>query len=246
MINFFKKTLCFSVLTAALLLTACNKAETKPTAPTPATPAAQVAPTGPQYTAADFKADGVVLIPGKNYKQVASPQPVQVPGKIEVIEFFWYGCPHCYRMESMTQAWEKTLGPDVNFIRVPAFWGKPMDEHQKIFYTLAALKKNAELDNKVFHAIHEEGAGLAKPDLISEFMAKNGIDKATWEAAYNSFGVNTDIIKANALFKAYGLDGVPNFVINGKYVAGPSMTGESPETLKVINKLIEKERGTKK
>lgn len=247
-----KKTAYLSLLSAALFLTACGKTETKPAA----TPAAQAATAAPApaaaeapaktYTAADFKADGVTLTEGKNFKKIATPQPVQVAGKIEVIEFFWYGCPHCYAIEPIVQSWKKTLGADVNFIRVPAFWGKPMDEHQKVFYTLAALNKNDELDGKVFHALHEEGLGLNQPDLISAFMVKNGVDKAAWDTAYASFGVNANTVKANSMFKSFGLDGVPSFVVNGKYVAGTAMTGETPATLQVVNKLIDQERGAKK
>lgn len=251
MIIHFKKAIWLSSIAAALVLTACGKTDTKPvaasTAPAATQPAATAPATAPTtYSAADFKTDGITLTEGQNYKKVATPQPVQAAGKIEVLEFFWYGCPHCNAIEPMVQAWKKTLGNDVNFIRIPAFWGKPMDEHQKIFYALASLKKNDEMDGKVFHALHEEGLGLAKPDLISEFMVKNGIDKATWDTAYNSFGVNTEVTKANSLFKAYGLDGVPSFVVDGKYVAGTAMTGETPTTLKVVNKLIEQERGAKK
>ena len=245
----FKKAIWLSSLTAALALTACGKTETKPAAPAAATTqpaAAPAAAPATTYTAADFKTDGITLTEGQNYKKVATPQPLQAAGKIEVLEFFWYGCPHCNAIEPMVQVWKKTLGSDVNFIRIPAFWGKPMDEHQKIFYALASLKKNDEMDSKVFHALHEEGLGLAKPELISEFMVKNGIDKTTWDTAYNSFGVNTDITKANSLFKAYGLDGVPSFVVDGKYIAGTAMTGETATTLKVVNKLIEQERTAKK
>ena len=117
-----------------------------------------------------------------------------------------------------------------------------MDEHQKIYYTLNALKKNDEIDSKVFSALNVDGLGLAKPELISEFMVKNGIDKAAWDSAYCSFAVNTEVAKANALFKAYGLQGVPNFIVNGKYVVG----GETARTLQIVNKLLEQDRGGKK
>lgn len=237
---FFKTTTWCAAWVAIVLLTACGQ-EATPAAPAAAP--AVVVEAAKVYTAADFKTDGLVVTEGegKDYQKVATPQPVQVAGKIEVLEFFWYGCPHCNRLEPAVQVWKKTLPSDVNFIRAHAFWAKPMDEHQKIFYALGALKKNDAIDDKVFGAIHNDGLGLAKPELITEFMVKNGIDKATWEAAYNSFSVNTEVAKANALFKAYGLTGVPNFIVNGKYVVG----GESARTLQVVNKLIELERGKK-
>ena len=199
-------------------------------------------PANTNLTDKDFDPSGIAsLTEGKDYKKIAEPQPVQIAGKPEVIEFFWYGCPHCNRIEPAVQAWKKTIPADVNFIRAHAFWGKPMDEHQKIFYTLGVLKKNDAMDDKVFSAIHNDGMGLAKPELISEFMVKNGIEKAAWDSAYNSFAVNTEVAKANSLFKAYGLTGVPNFIVNGKYAVG----GETARTLQVVNKLIEIERGKK-
>ena len=239
----FKKS-TLAALAAVALLAACGKEEPAKPAPTAAAPAPVAATEAPKtYTAADFKTDGLVITEGegKDYTKIATPQPVQVAGKVEVLEFFWYGCPHCNRIEPAVQAWKKTIPADVNFIRAHAFWGKPMDEHQKIFYTLGVLKKNDAMDDKVFSAIHNDGMGLAKPELISEFMVKNGIEKAAWDSAYSSFGVNTEVAKANALYKAYGLTGVPNFIVNGKYAVG----GETARTLQVVNKLIEQERGKK-
>lgn len=239
----FKKT-TLAALAAVALLAACGKEEPAKPAPTAAATAPVAATEAPKtYTAADFKTDGLVITEGegKDYTKIATPQPVQVAGKVEVLEFFWYGCPHCNRIEPAVQAWKKTIPADVNFIRAHAFWGKPMDEHQKIFYTLGVLKKNDAMDDKVFSAIHNDGMGLAKPELISEFMVKNGIEKAAWDSAYSSFAVNTEVAKANALFKAYGLTGVPNFIVNGKYAVG----GETARTLQVVNKLIEQERGKK-
>lgn len=239
----FKKS-TLAALAAVALLAACGKEEPAKPAPAAAAPTPVAATEAPKtYTAADFKTDGLVITEGegKDYTKIATPQPVQVAGKVEVLEFFWYGCPHCNRIEPAVQAWKKTIPADVNFIRAHAFWGKPMDEHQKIFYTLGVLKKNDAMDDKVFSAIHNDGMGLAKPELISEFMVKNGIEKAAWDSAYSSFAVNTEVAKANALFKAYGLTGVPNFIVNGKYAVG----GETARTLQVVNKLIEQERGKK-
>lgn len=240
-----KKTAWMAGLTSVLLLAACSKApataDKGAATPAPASSAAAPAEAVKTYTAEDFKTDGLKLVEGTDYQKVANPQPVQVAGKNEVLEFFWYGCPHCNRIEPAVQAWKKTLPANTVFTRIPANWGKPMDEHQKIYYTLAALKKNDEMDDKVFAAIHNDGLGLNKPELISEFMVKNGIDKAAWDAAYTSFAVNSDVAKADALFKAYGLTGVPNFIVNGKYIVG----GETARTLQTVNKLLE-ESSTKK
>ncbi|MGL4767484.1 MAG: thiol:disulfide interchange protein DsbA/DsbL [Formosimonas sp.] len=227
-------------LAALFLLSACEKEAAKPAASTVPVAANASAEPVKTYSAADFKTDGLTITEGKDYQKVATPQPVQVAGKIEVLEFFWYGCPHCNAIEPITQAWKKNIPADVSFIRAHPSWGPHMDVHQKTYYALSALKKN-DLDEKIFNAIHKDGLGLNKPETVAEFMAKNGIDKAAWDTAYNSFSVNTEVAKANGLFQAYGLKGVPYFIVNGKYVVG----GESTHTLQVVNKLIEQERGQK-
>lgn len=241
----FKKSLLISTLLTSLLIAACTKEQPtqNPTTATPTTKlTASTEETTPALTANDFKTNDMKITEGTDYKKVATPQPLQIPGKLEVLEFFWYGCPHCKNVDPIVQAWEKTIPSDINFIRAHVSWGKPLDSHQKIFYTLKSLNKNKEFDGKVFNAIHTEGLALDNPELISDFMSKNGINKTEWETAYNSFSVSTDIAKSDALFKAYGLQGVPYFIINGKYVVG----GESVQTMKIINKLLEMERTTKK
>lgn len=242
----FKKSLFISTLLTSFLFTACGQEQpaqtVNTTVPVVAENTVNTEKVTPELTANDFKTEGMKITEGTDYKKVATPQPLQIPNKLEVLEFFWYGCPHCKNVDPIVQAWEKTTPSDVNFIKAHVSWGKPLDSHQKIFYTLKSLKKNKEFDGKVFKAIHTEGLGLDKPELISEFMDKNGINKAEWNAAYNSFSVSTDIAKSDALFKAYGLQGVPYFIINGKYVVG----GESAQTMKIINKLLEMERTAKK
>lgn len=237
-----KKTLWLSALVSSLLLTACNKDQTTSSATAAPAPAATKTEAPPELTAASFKADGLKIVEGTDYKKVTSPQPVQTPGKQEVLEFFWYGCPHCKTVDPIIQAWKKTIPADVNFVRAHVSWDKQLDTHQKIFYTLQSLNKNDALDDKVFNAIQVEGLGLNKPELVSEFMVKNGISKDEWDNAYNGFAVSTDVAKSNALFQAYGLQGVPNFIVNGKYIVG----GTSVHTMQVINKLLEMERTAKK
>ncbi len=115
-------------------------------------------------------------VEGKDYVRLAQPQPVPA-GKIEVIEFFWYGCPHCNAFEPMIEAWSKKLPPDVSFRRVPvAFREEPFVAHQKIFYTLEALEQLDALHRKVFYAIHVERQRLDKLADIAAFVAKHGVD----------------------------------------------------------------------
>ncbi len=199
-------------------------------------------PVNTNLTAKDFDPAGIVsLTEGKDYTKVATPQPVQIAGKPEVIEFFWYGCPHCYKAETAVQAWQKSKAKDINFIRLPAQWAPAMIQHQKMALSLQALKKSDELDPKVFQAIQEQGRGLDKEEKITAFMVENGIDEAIWKQTFNSFNINTEVAKADALFKAYQLQGVPAFVVNGKYL----VRGTSARSLQVVNKLIEQDKGKK-
>lgn len=247
----FKPTWVRSLLGLMMVgaIAACSeKAEpAKPTAapeaakPTEAAPAAAVT-----LTAKDFDPAGLTALvegEGKDYRNIANPQPVQMAGKPEVIEFFWYGCPHCYAAEPVVKEWRKSMPAGVNFIRIPAQWqlNPAMVSHQKIAITLKALNKNDEFDSKVFNAIQEQGRGLADPAKITDFMVENGIDKATWEKEFNSFNTNSELAKADALFKAYQLTSVPAFVVNGKYL----VQGTSAKTLQIVNKLIEQDKGKK-
>ena len=193
-------------------------------------------------TAKDFDPAGIAsLVEGTDYKKIATPQPVQMVGKPEVIEFFWYGCPHCYKAEAAVQAWKPTKAKDVNFIRLPAQWAPAMIQHQKIAISLQTLKKSDEIEPKVFQAIQEQGLALSSEAKIEEFMVENGVDKATWAQTFNSFNTNTEVAKADALFKSYGLQGVPAFVVNGKYL----VQGTNARSLQVVNKLIEQDKGKK-
>ena len=179
---------------------------------------------------------------GKDYAVLDTRAPVDTPAdKVEVIEFFWYGCPHCYKVEPAVKAWLPTKAKDANFIRLPAQWAPAMVQHQKMALSLQALKKSDAIEPKVFQAIQEQGRGLDSADKITAFMVENGIDESTWEQTFNSFNINTEVAKADALFKAYGLQGVPAFIVNGKYL----VQGTSARSLQVVNKLIEQDKGKK-
>ncbi len=178
---------------------------------------------------------------GIDYRTLREPVPTSSPGKIEVLEFFWYACPHCYHLEPHLAKWKSSLGPDVVFKRVHvAFRG---DTHQKIFYTLEALGKADALGAKVFDEIHQRNNSL--PALLDavEWAKKQGLEAAKFESTWNSFGVQTQQKRANALVAAYKVDGVPMFGINGKYVTSPAMVGGShARALQVVDYLIAQER----
>ena len=182
-------------------------------------------------------------VEGKQYVRLSQPLPVPATGKIEVLEFFWYGCPHCNNFEPMLEAWTKKIPDDVAFRRVPvAFRDEPFVAHQKIFYALEQLGLVATLHRKVFYAIHVERAKLDKLADISAFMAKNGVDAAKFNEAFNSFSVNTKATQARKLAEAYRIDGVPAIGVNGRFLTSGTLAGTPERSLAVTDFLIGQSR----
>jgi protein dithiol oxidoreductase (disulfide-forming) len=183
-------------------------------------------------------------IEGTHYVRLSTPvATVAEAGKIEVIEFFWYGCPHCNAFEPTLEAWVKKLPADVAFRRVPvAFREEPFVAHQRIFYALEAMGQVEAMHRKVFYAIHNDRAQLSKPAEISAFMAKNGLDGAKFLDVYNSFGVQTKVRQAKQLAEAYKIDGVPALGIQGRYFTSGTLAGNTDRALEVTNFLLQRAR----
>lgn len=185
---------------------------------------------------------------GQAVSQLAKPQPVATPGKIEVIEFFWYGCGACNQLEPLVEAWEKTLAKDVVFRREHALWAgrSDMEGHVRLFSALNAMKLLPQRQQAVFDAIHQSKLELRDEEPLYDWIAKQGINRAQFQAAYNGFGMQSQIDRAKKLSKDYELDGVPTFVVNGKFRTSPSKAGGPQEMFTLINQLIERERKSRK
>jgi thiol:disulfide interchange protein DsbA len=183
-------------------------------------------------------------IEGKHYVRLNQPVPVSVgPGKIEVIEFFWYGCPHCHAFEPALDQWARQLPADVVFSRVPvAFSNAPFVAHQRIFYALDSLGLIATLHRKVFYAIHNDRMRLDQPAEISAFMAKNGVDAAKFMEAYGSFSIQAKLANANRLVDGYKIDGVPALGIHGRFYTSGTLAGTNEKALVVADVLVQKLR----
>lgn len=182
-------------------------------------------------------------VEGTNYVRLGQAVPTTGGGKIDVIEFFWYGCPHCNAFEPALDAWSKKLPADVAFRRVPvAFREEPFVAHQKIFYALEALGALEAMHRKVFFAIHNERARLDKVADIAAFMAKNGVDGAKFTETFNSFGVQTKARQAKQLAEAYKIDGVPAIGVQGRFWTSNSLAGGGERSLTVADFLIERVR----
>jgi thiol:disulfide interchange protein DsbA len=178
---------------------------------------------------------------GFEYKAVKPAAPVDAPaGKIEVVEFFWYGCPHCNSLEPALKDWAKKLPADVAFRKVHVPW--QVKAHQQLFYTLDTMGQSDALNDKVFAAIHSERNRLDTPEAMAELVAKHGVDRKQFLDTYASFGVQTKMQRATQLAAAYKVDGVPMIGVAGKYLTAPSMVGSNAAALKMADQLIDRVR----
>jgi len=172
-----------------------------------------------------------------NQYQVLQPaQPTESPGKIEVVEFFWYGCPHCYHLEPQVVAWASKLPPDVVFKRVHALPSSSWQPHAQIYYTLETMGLLEKLHQKVFDAIHKDNVNLGNAKIRDEWLAKNGVDPAKYADVEKSFTVATKLQRARQMTVQYKVDGVPRIFVNGKYYTAPEFAGD--HTFQVVDQLV--------
>ena len=186
---------------------------------------------------------------GKDYAAVSLPQPVATGKKIEVLEFFWYRCPHCNQLEPGLDAWLKKLPKDAQIRRVPAAFRADWVPAAKTYYSLEQMGLLNRLHQKVFDAYHVENLNLNDPAVLGDWITKQGVDRKKFEAIYNSFSTQSKVMQGTRLASAYGITGVPTFVIDGKFTTSESMTGSEPRLFEVLDQLIAKaraERGGKK
>ena len=172
------------------------------------------------------------------YRTLKAPAPTDAEaGKIEVVEFFWFGCPHCYSLEPLINAWAKKLPPDVVFRRQHVPFRET--KHQQLYFTLQAMGKDSEkVLGAVFAAIHQQRKRMLDPKEMVEVLAPFGVDAKEFNDTFKSFGVRTRQQRANKLADAYSLDGVPAIGVNGKYLTAPSLAGSNEAALRVVDDLI--------
>ncbi|HEY0962437.1 MAG TPA: thiol:disulfide interchange protein DsbA/DsbL [Pseudomonadales bacterium] len=195
--------------------------------------------------AAAALAQPALYIEGTHYETIDEPVRTVDPNKIEVTEVFWYGCPHCYAFEPLLDSWVAKLPSDVVFVRSPGMWDELMKTHAQIFYTAMELKVFDKIHGVAFDAIHQKRNYLQTPEAIREMFVAQGVAAADFDKAWASFQVNSAVRQADTRMRAYGVRGVPNLIVNGKYRI---TTGEGVPTqadmLKVAEYLIEKERSS--
>jgi thiol:disulfide interchange protein DsbA len=177
------------------------------------------------------------LSPGKDYKVLEPAQPVDNPKKIEVIEFFWYGCPHCADLQPTVRAWLNKKPADIEFRNVPAVFRESWIPHTRLFYALEAMNLIDKLHDEVFKAIHEQKNELADLAKMQAWLGKQGVDTRQFGEVYNSFGVQSRVQRSIQMSKSYGLSGTPSLVVNGRYLTSPAMTQGFDRTFMVIDQL---------
>lgn len=179
--------------------------------------------------------------------QVLDPRaPVEAPaGKIEVVEFFWYSCPHCNAFEPALEAWAAKLPKDVVLRRVPVAFRDDFVPQQRLYFALEAMGLVDKLHARVFAAVHVEKQNLARGDAIIEWVGKQGVDKAKFTEQYNSFSVATKASRGTQLQNAYKVEGVPALGVAGRFYTDGSMAKSMGRALQVVDSLIASTRGQK-
>ncbi len=172
------------------------------------------------------------------YTTLAKPGRVDKPGMIEVREFFWYGCPHCYTLEPHIANWAKTKPADVNFVRSPAALNPVWEANARGYYTVETMGLVEKTHLPLFQAIHVGKQRLFDQGSLTRFYSGFGVNPETFASTYNSFAVSGKVAQSKSLAQQYGLDGVPAVVVNGKYL----VKGETAKVIETINALIAKER----
>ncbi|WP_459616368.1 thiol:disulfide interchange protein DsbA/DsbL [Bordetella sp. 2513F-2] len=174
----------------------------------------------------------------QQYQAINPPLPSDTPGKIEVLEFFAYTCPHCAAIEPMVEEWAKTAPSDVVLKQVPIAFNAGMKPLQQLYYALHAMGRG-DLHPKVFAAIHTERKRLFTKDAMIDWVAEQGVDRAKFEAVFDSFSVQSQVQRADQLAQAYRIDGTPAFTVGGKFLTSPVLAGNSYEgAIKEVDRLI--------
>ena len=191
---------------------------------------------------------------GTNYLVVSPAQPTDVgSGKVEVLEIFWYACPHCFALEPFIESWQKKKAPYIEFVNVPVMWGPMHRSHAQLFYSLKALGKLDTLHARAFQDVHHL-VDLKQPPLVApgddaetlhmmtNWARSNGIAAQDFTDAWNSFSVNKDLQTAEEITRRYKVEGVPLFIINGKYVTDLGMAGGQANLVSLIDDLAASEK----
>lgn len=180
---------------------------------------------------------------GPAFQEISPAVPTTAKGKIEVLDFFHYGCPHCRDFEPLLSQWKKRVPDDVSVIVVPAIWGNPqLQGLARLYYTIEVTGQLESLHPAVFPAVQESKVPLHTEDAVRDWVGKRGLDPKVFMEAYKSFGVQSLVQRADQLARAYKIQGVPTMAVGGRFLTSASMTGSHEATLKQVDSLIARVR----
>ena len=185
---------------------------------------------------------GAQLVEGKNYRRIPNPQPVETGKKIEVIEFFSYGCPHCAELEPYLDTWLAKAPQDVAFRRVPVMFQSQWVALAKVYYTLDALGVEPKLSPNVFKAIHGSHVALWDTGKFYDWAAGQGLDRKKVEEVFSSFAIDGKMKRAMQLAQQYNIQAVPTVIVDGKFVTSSSDVGTHAQLPAAIDELVSKAR----
>ena len=181
---------------------------------------------------------------GVKYQRIANPQPTSMADKIEVLEFFWYGCPHCYQLEPEVEAWLKNNPDDVEFVRMPAVLGPSWELLTRAYYTADLLDATDKIHKSLFERLHKARKKIRNADELKAFFVEQGVSAEDFDNTFSSFAVITKTNRSKQVSGLYGITGVPAMVVNGKYLVTAKMAGSNKQMLDVVDYLVEQERGS--
>jgi len=188
-----------------------------------------------------FISAGNVMAAKKEYEMVVPPQPTTSKDKVEVVELFWYGCPHCFKLEPYVERWLKRKPANVKFVRMPGMFRPSWEIHGRAYYTAEILGVVDKVHRPMFEAIHEQKRNLSNEASIMALFKENGVSEKDFKRVFRSFAVETKLRRAKDMGQRYGARGVPAIIVNGKYRTGATQAGGNARVFKVVNELIKME-----
>ena len=179
---------------------------------------------------------------GKEYQKLKTPQPTEAGDSVEVVELFWYGCPHCYHLEPFIHDWLQNKPADVSFVRMPAVMGANWELLAKAYYTAELLGVLDKAHGELFSAIHEKDNKIKDEKALREFFVGLGVSTEDFDKTFSSFAVAIKLNNARMMTRRYAVSGVPTIIVNGKYSTGASLAGSNKDLIEVVDYLIAQER----
>ena len=179
---------------------------------------------------------------GVHYQTLAKPVVTSDPEKIEVVELFWYGCPHCDSLDPAVKVWVNSLSADVSFVQIPVVFGRSWEMHARMFWVAKNIGLLETIHEPLFNAIHREGQRLQRVDDVVAFFERFGADPAIVKRELGSFATESALRLADARTRAYGIRGVPAFVVDGRHVTGIAQAGGENQLFDLLDELIKNSR----